>query len=122
MCLCSKTPRQAQKEAEHIVRIFKKYNLSLTIEANLKQVNFLDVTLDLANDCYKAFCKVNHTPEYVHTDSNHPPSVLKQIPVTVEKRISNLCLSQEMFDECKGTYQDALHRWGHKYNIRYNPD
>ena len=44
---CKLRPRQVELKKKEICRIFKENNLSITIEANLKVVNFLDVTLDL---------------------------------------------------------------------------
>ena len=41
------TPRQAELKRKEICKIFKDMNLSITIEVNVKIVNFLDVTLIL---------------------------------------------------------------------------
>ena len=38
-----------------IVKIFKESGLSITIECNLKSVDFLDVTFDLVNNTYKPY-------------------------------------------------------------------
>ena len=42
-----KTPKQIENIKKHICKVFKDHNLKLTIEANKKSVNFLDITLDL---------------------------------------------------------------------------
>ena len=41
------TPRQAELCKKEVCKIFQKNKLSITIEVNLKVVNFLDITLDL---------------------------------------------------------------------------
>ena len=43
------SPRQAELIKKELWSIFAKYGLKITIEANKKVVNFLDVTLNLAN-------------------------------------------------------------------------
>jgi len=57
-----------------ICNILKQEGLKITIEANKKVVNFLDVLLDLYTGKYKPFNKPNNNPTYVHIKSNHPPS------------------------------------------------
>ena len=42
------TSRQQERMRQQIIRIFSEHGLSITIFINLKSVNFLDVTLDLA--------------------------------------------------------------------------
>ena len=49
--------------------------LKISIEANKKIVNFLDITLDLQRDLFKPFMKPNNTLLYVNKESNHPPSI-----------------------------------------------
>ena len=57
-------------------RPFKKSDLSLDIECNLKIVNYLDVTLNLKSVTYKAYCKPNETL-YLHAKSNYSPNIIK---------------------------------------------
>ena len=51
-----------------------------------KIVNFLDVTLNLSKDTFEPYKKENDIPIYIHTSSNHPPSVIKQIPKSISHR------------------------------------
>ena len=53
---------------------------------------FLDVILNLTNSIFKPFSKNNSVPTYVNIDSNHPRSLLKQIPNAVNQRIKRLSL------------------------------
>ena len=55
----------------------------MTIEANKKIVNFLDVTLDLTTGRFKPFSKPATTPLYMHSKSNHPPSIIRNIPEAI---------------------------------------
>ena len=59
--------------------------LEITHEKNLTKINFLDVTFDLSRETSEQYRKPNDYPQYVHTDSNHPRSVLKNIPFAVNK-------------------------------------
>ena len=76
----NKPPREIEAIKKHICKVFGDHNLKLTIEANKKCVNFLDVTLDLRSTSYKPYMKPGNTPQYVNRQSNHPPSVLRRIP------------------------------------------
>ena len=84
-------------------------------------MNFLDVTLDLVNSEYRPYHKPNNTPLYVHEDSNHPPSVLKQIPLTVQNRVSNLSSNEEVFNREKAFYEAALSQAGYDVTLSYQP-
>ena len=53
------TPRQLDIIKKKLCKIFEEHELSITIEANKKVVNFLDVTLDLNTGLYKPYMKPN---------------------------------------------------------------
>ena len=55
------TNRQTEKIKNQITKIFSDYGLKLEINANQKVVNFLDVTLDLNQELYTPYMKVNNT-------------------------------------------------------------
>ena len=57
-----------------------------TAQVNNQIVNFLDITLDLENAKFAPYRKPNNQPLYVDSRSNHPPSILKQIPISINKR------------------------------------
>ena len=56
---CKATPREIEKINQEVSNIFKSNGLKITIEANKKNVNFLDVTFDLTSGTYKPFMKYN---------------------------------------------------------------
>ena len=43
------------------------------------------------------------------------------LPISVEKRLSSLSSSKEIFNQSKEYYQTALEKSGHKYNLQYKP-
>ena len=93
----------------------------MTIETNAKVVNFLDVTLDLNTGIYKPFIKENDSPLYVNMKSNHPPTVLKNIPEGINNRISRISANKTVFDDAAPVYQEALTRSGYSFTLRYDP-
>ena len=97
LAISNLTARETENTKKAICEAFKQYNLSITIEANLKVVNFLDVQLDLENGLYKPYIKPNEKPNYVHSQSNHPPGTIKNIPVSINKRLSNISANKEIF-------------------------
>ena len=84
------TPSETEKTKKDICRIFKAEGLDITIEANLKVTDFLNVELNVITQKHKPFTKPNNTILYVDANSNHPPSINKHIPVAVQKRLSLL--------------------------------
>ena len=56
---------------------------------------------------------------YVHKKSNHPPSILKNIPDSINKRLSEISSDRECFDNAKTMYQEALNKSGYNYNLCY---
>ena len=94
----NKTPREIENIKKYICQTFNEHNLKLTIEANKKTVNFLDVTLDLNSSTYKPYTKPGNVIQYVNRESNHPPSVLRSIPEAINKRLSNISSDKHSFD------------------------
>ena len=45
--------------------MFKKYNLSIQVESNIKTTDFLDVILDLKNGTTRPYRKENDTPLFL---------------------------------------------------------
>ena len=82
-------------------------------------LDFLDVTLDLRNGIYKPYCKPNNTPVYVNAKSNHHPSIIKAIPLGVNKRLNMISSNEEVFKEKAPMYQKALDKAGHKHKLVY---
>ena len=78
----------------------------------MKEVNFLDVTLNLTTGTFRPYRKPNDHPIYINTNSNHPPSVMKQVPKSVSTRISENSSTKEIFNEAVPYYNDALRKSG----------
>jgi len=81
------------------------------------------VELDLRNDTHRPYTKPNNTILYVDAKSNHPPSIKKNIPLAVQKRLSLLSSNEQIFYEAATPYQEALKKAGHTHLLVYEkPD
>ena len=102
-----------------ISKIFKDEGLQITADTNLTVVDFLDITMNLEIKSYSPYIKPNSTPLYVHTQSNHPPVVIENLPKMIERRISDISCNKDAFDKVKDVYNDALKKSGHKHTLNY---
>ena len=117
----SSTPRLQEKLRQNIVKLFAEQDLAITIEINLKRVNFLDVTLDLESGLFKPYRKPGDRPRYVSAHSNHPPLILKNIPSGIERRLSDNSANEQVFNEASPIYQAELDRCGFTHQLKYTP-
>ena len=84
-------------------------------------MNYLDVTFNLNDGSFKPFHKPDNETCYIHAESDHPPNIIKQIPIAVEKRLSDLSSSEVIFNQHKQYYQEALTKSGYTHQLQYNP-
>lgn len=90
-----------------ICAVFSEKGLKITIEANKKVINYLDVTLNLNNGKHQPYMKPGNTPSYVHAKSNHPPEILKRIPESINQRLSDISSDEREFNNAAPPYQAA---------------
>lgn len=81
-------PARRQRIKKEICKIFAKNELKITIEANKTVVNFLNVNLDLNSGKFKPYSKPTNMPLYIHSKSNQPPSIIRNIPESMNRRPS----------------------------------
>ena len=65
--------------------------------------------------------KETYVPLYIHTQSNHPPSVLKQVPKSIAQRLSDISSSEDIFKQAAPEYQNALQCNGFTDKLLYEP-
>ena len=63
------------KMRKNIITLFKNEDLGITIDTNLIETDFLDVTFNLATGKFFPYRKPNNIPFYINVKSNHPPSI-----------------------------------------------
>ncbi len=93
----SKSALLADKTRKELHKCFEQFGLKITAEANLHVVNFLDVTFDLNNGKFKPYRKPNDDLLYINRHSNHPPSIIKQLPTSINKHISAFLTDEQLF-------------------------
>ena len=99
--------QQMDKKRKAIIKIFKDIGFSIDIQTNLKEVDFLDVTLNLQNGTHHPYKKPNDKLLYIHSLSNHPLQIIKQLPNSISNK--------EIFNTAKVEYEDAIKKSG--YNV-----
>ena len=114
--------QQSERIKKDLQKIFKENYLNIEISCNKKIVNYLDVTMNLNDGSYRPYQKPNDELMYIHSESNHPPAIIKQLPLSIEKRLKTLSSSKEIFDEAAKPYQKALERNGYKHILKYEED
>ena len=110
-----------EKIKKDIQRIFTDKGLEIIIQCNLKVVDYLDLTFNLNDGSYRPYKKPDDDIRYINVDSDHPPNIIKEVPIAIERRLSLLSSSEKIFNETKDQYQEALKQSGHKYTLKYNP-
>ena len=78
----------SEKIKKHSQYLFKQKGLQIVVECHLKVVNCLDATFNLIDGSYRPYRKPNDETHCIHIQSNHPPSITKQLPPSIEKRLS----------------------------------
>ena len=113
-------PRTAEKIKKRFMLCFEDIELKITVQSNIKVVNYLDITLNLSNGKFYPYRKPNDKPLYINTRSNHPPSIIKQLPSGINKRISSLSCNAEEFEKAIPAYNDALQKSGFTQRLAFN--
>ena len=86
----------AECAKKDLIKFFNDIGLLITIQTNLKTVNFLDITLNLCNGKYYPYRKPNDRPLYINRLSNHPPSILKHLPAAISRRLTDILHDAEI--------------------------
>ena len=84
-------------------------------------VNYLDVTLNLKGDTFRPYHKPSDQIQYIHTDSNHPPNIVKHIRASIETCLSNLSSTKTIFKESATHYEKNLQQSGYNKKLTYKP-
>ena len=78
--------------------------------------------MNLDDGSYRPYHKPNDELIYIHCESNHPPAIIKQLPISIEKRLNTLSSSKEIFEDAAKPYQEALERNGYKHILKYKSE
>ena len=103
----------------NIIGVFKNINFSLEIEANLKEVDFLDVSLKLQNEIYCPYKTPYDRLLYIYSLSNLPLNVVEEIPNSIQESLSKNSPNKDIFNTAKCEYEDALKKSGSNVDFKY---
>ena len=59
------------------------------------------------NGRLQTYRKQNDEPLYINTEFNHPPTVIKQIPAPINRRLSALSSNKESFDKIDKAFRSS---------------
>ena len=93
--------------------------MKVTIQCNLKIEDYLDVTFDLTDFSYHLFNNTNNEKNYLHKQSNHPSSIIKQLLLSVKRCLSKVTSNEKIFNDSIPTYQETLIKAGYNHKLTY---
>ena len=70
-------------------------------------------------EIFFSYRKPSNTPFCIHSELNHLPSIIKQLPSMINKRISNLPCNEHEFNKAKPLYESALKSSGFNYSMKF---
>lgn len=108
-----------ERKKKKIIKVFKENGLNITINTGLTIVDFLDVKFNLANSSFMPYRKPNDLPVYIHKESNHPPTIKKELPRMISKRVSELSSNEQIFNRACPMYEKALKDSGFEEKLEY---
>ena len=106
---------------KYIIVLFKSEGLSITTDTNLIETDFLDVSFNLEMDRCFRYSKPNNTPLYIHSESNHPPSIIKQLLLITNRLTSNLSCNENELNKAKPLYESVLKNSRVDSSVKFEP-
>ena len=112
ICAIKGTKRTVDDTRKKIEGIFKDVGFQVDIPPTgpVKSIDFFDIKFNLSTGQYAPYRKPLNKPIFIHKNSNHPDIIKKQVPLNVEKRLSNNSSNEKIFDSAKIPYQESLEK------------
>ena len=115
-------PQQIENQKKKLCELFNRHGLSIEAKANMKVTDFLDVQFDLNKNEFSPYMKPGDSPKYVSEKSDHPKKIVKNVPVSVQKRLSGISSNEEVFRAAARPYQISLNRAGYDHILVYDEE
>ena len=77
--------------------------------------------MNLKDGTFRPYHKPNDQIQYIPTECNHPPNIIKHIPASIETTLSNLSSTEIIFKESTTHYKNNLRQSGHNKKLTYKP-
>ena len=113
---------EIEKIKKSMHKFTKSIGINLIIENPSWKIDYLDLNFNLLNHTFYPYRKDNNKINYINSKSNHPPTILKQIPKMIETRLSKNSSNKNLFNNIKKDYNDALKLNGYNYDINYTEE
>ena len=62
-------------------------------------------------DTYEPYQKLNSNPNYISKYSNRPPNIIKGIPKSICKKLSDMSCNWNVFEKAAPVYETVLQKW-----------
>ena len=111
--------RSGEKLRQNVHNFFREEGFKIEISPVRDFVDFLDCRLHVEGEHEVYHKENNQSVNYVHTKSNHPPTILNQISKNTEARVSKLCSNEKMFNKHREHYKSILSKSGHPSDLKY---
>ena len=117
-CQCLKT--QLERIKKSLQKTFKDFVLEIMTESNLRIANYLDLTLNLNDGSFRPCDKQDDIIQYINKEFNHSPNLIKHLPGSIEKRLSNNSFDEKKIQESAIYYEDKLNKTGYLDKVVYH--
>ena len=94
---CQYLKTQLERIKKSLQKTYKDFGLQIAAESNLRTVNYLDVTLNLNDGSFRPCDKSDDIIQYINKKFNHPPDLIKHLPASIEKQLSNNSFDKKYF-------------------------
>ena len=94
---CQYLKTQLETIKKSLQKTFKDFGLEIAAESNLKIVSHLDVTLNLNDVSFRPCDKSDDIIQYINEEFNHTPNLIKHLPASIEKQLSNNFFGKKCF-------------------------
>lgn len=108
--------------ALNLKRLFIKYLIQIYIKYFIKpyQLNYLRRYVKLKKQILLSYKKPNEEPDYMHVNSDHPRSILRQLPMPIEKQLLSASSLKEILERTVSYYEQYLSICRYKEKLNYH--
>ena len=109
----------SERMRKRLITLFQDQGLKVTTKCNFVQTDFLDITFNLKSKKYWSFREPNNQPLYIHSQSNHPPVIKKQLPSMLSNLLPQLSCNQEEFATAIPEHEAAMRKSEYSVGLQY---
>ena len=109
----------AEELNQKFQKLFKEKDLGIIVQCNLKITNYLDITLNLNDRSYHPYRKPNEETNYIHINSDHPPSIIKRNSTSNWKKTLNFVIIKKYFSRVSCLLWKTSKNSGYKTKLQY---